>query len=300
MSQRHAVALVLLSAAGFGSMALFATSAYAAGVSPSTLLALRFVLAALLLAPLVWLRRLPLPRGRSLAGYVLMGILYTAQAQGYFNALLHASSGLVGLLLYVYPLLVTLLATLLGWESWNRRVLVLLVLASCGMAITLGGKLQGEPAGIAMALFAAGIYALYILLGTRLGRSRQQTHPLAASIVIFATAAVANSALAAWKGVALPAGTMGWLAVACIAVFSTAVAIVSFLAGVQRIGAARASILSTFEPVVTLGIGFALLGETVSASQLLGGALVLLAVILLAQGGPAKSGLPAGAAQGSA
>ena len=298
MSQRHAVALVLLSAAGFGSMALFATFAYASGVSPSTLLALRFVLAALLLAPLVWLRRLPLPRGRNLAGYILMGILYTAQAQGYFNALLHASSGLVGLLLYVYPLLVTLLAILLGWDSWNRRVLMLLVLASCGMAITLGGKLQGEPAGIAMALFAAGIYALYILLGTRLARGGQQTHPLAASIVIFATAAIANSALAAWNGIALPAGALGWLAVACIALFSTAVAIVSFLAGVQRIGAARASILSTFEPVVTMGIGFALLGETVSASQLLGGALVLLAVILLARG-PIKSGLPAGAAQGS-
>ena len=53
MSDRRAVALVLLSAAGFGSSAVFAKAAYASGVNPSTMLALRFVIAAMLLLPLV-------------------------------------------------------------------------------------------------------------------------------------------------------------------------------------------------------------------------------------------------------
>lgn len=299
MSHRNAVGLVLLSAVGFGSIALFASAAYASGVTPTTLLALRFVLAALMLAPMVWLKRLRLPRGRNLAGYIVMGLLYTAQSQCYFNALLYASSGLVGLLLYVYPVLVTVLAVLLGWESWNRRMLVLMAVATGGMAITLGGKLQGQPAGIALGLLAAGIYSVYILLGTRLSRSEQDTHPLAACVVILATAGVVNTGLAAWNGFAWPGSASGWFGVATIALVSTAMAIACFLSGVQRIGAAQASILSTFEPVVTMAIGVVLLHEQVSTSQLLGGAMVLVAVILLAQRPSARTVLPDAVVQGN-
>ena len=189
MSRPTAVFLVLLSAIGFGSIAMFAKIAYASGASPSALLALRFLLAVAMLAPLVWIKRIPLPRGRTLAGYVLMGLLYTAQAQTYFNALLYASSGLVGLLLYIYPILVTILAILLGWEKLDRRMLMLMAFACLGLAITLGGKLQGQPLGIFLALSAAAIYATYILLGNRLSRN---THPLAATMVILTTAACGN------------------------------------------------------------------------------------------------------------
>jgi drug/metabolite transporter (DMT)-like permease len=280
MSHRLAVALVLLSAVGFGSIALFAKFAYAVGVEPTMLLALRFVVAVALLAPVVFIKRIPLPRGRELAGFAAMGALYTAQSQCYFTALLHASSGLVGLLLYVYPVLVTVLAVLLGWEKLDRRTLILLLAATVGMAITLGGKIEGKPLGVMLALLAAGVYALYILLGNRL---TQNTHPLAATLVVLAGAALGNGALAVAGDSAWPQDATAWLAIGAIALFSTVLAIAAFLAGVKHIGAPRASILSTLEPVITLGLGVALLHESVSATQLLGGTMVLGAVVLLAQ-----------------
>ncbi len=280
MSRQSAVALVLLSALGFGSVALFANIAYATGVSTTMLLAWRFVLAVLFLAPVVWIRRLRLPRGRVLAGFVLMGLLYTSQAQSYFTALRYASSGLVGLLLYIYPVLVTMLAVAFGWEKLDRRTLLLLVLAVAGLAITLGGNLQGQPLGIALGLLAAGIYAVYIVLG---GRLTIGTDPLAGTLVIMATAAVGNSLLAIASGAALPSGTTAWLAIAAIALFSTVMAVAFFLIGIKYIGASQASIISTLEPVITLCLGVAMLGESVSSGQLAGGAMVLAAVILLAQ-----------------
>jgi drug/metabolite transporter (DMT)-like permease len=291
MSRANAVFLVLLSALGFGSIAFFAKVAYASGASPSALLALRFFLAVLMLGPLVWLKRLPLPRGGVLAGYVLMGILYTAQAQSYFNALLYASSGLVALLLYIYPVLVTLLAVLLGWERADKRSLVLTAVACLGLAITLGGKFEGRPAGIALGILAAAIYAVYILLGTKLSRD---THPLSASLVILATAAAGNTGIALVGGATLPGNTVGWIAIGAIALFSTGMAIAFFLVGVKVIGASQASILSTLEPVLTLTIGVLLLGEHVSGTQLFGGAMVLIAVSLLAQR-PAAEPVDAGA-----
>ncbi|KAB8037347.1 DMT family transporter [Janthinobacterium aquaticum] len=294
MSDRRAVALVLLSAAGFGSSAVFAKAAYASGLNPSTMLALRFLIAAALLLPLVWLGGWRLPRGRLLAGYMLMGLMYTAQSQGYFTALLYASSGLCAMLLYAYPVLVTVLALLLGWERLDRRMLALMVLAVAGMAVTLGGKLQGQPIGIALALMAAGVYAVYILFGNSLSKSAENIHPLAACVVILSTAGVANTGMALWQGIALPATATGWLAVCAIALFSTAVAIAAFFAGVAQIGASKASIISTFEPVVTMAFGVGMLGEKVSSTQLLGGVMVLAAVILLAQRpAPKTAALPA-------
>jgi drug/metabolite transporter (DMT)-like permease len=283
MSRRAAIFLVLLSALGFGTIAMFAKLAYGAGVGPTMLLALRFVLAAAFLAPVIWFKRIPLPRGRVFAGFVLMGALYTAQAQSYFTALLYASSGLVGLLLYVYPVLVTALALMLGWEKLDRRTLVLLGLAVAGLAITLGGQLHGQPLGIVFGLLAACIYAVYILTG---GKLTPNVHPLAATFVVLGSAAVFNTGLALASGKDLPHGAVAWVAIAAIALFSTVLAIAAFLAGIKHIGAAQASIISTMEPVITLGLGVALLDETVSASQMLGGAMVLAAVILLAQRPP--------------
>jgi len=116
-----------------------------------------------------------------------------------------------------------------------------------------------------------------------LAKSKENIHPLAACVVILGTAGLANSAIAVYQGVSLPGTATGWLAVGVIALFSTAVAIAAFFAGVAQIGAAKASIISTFEPVITMAFGVTLLGEKVSGTQLLGGAMVLAAVILLAQ-----------------
>ncbi len=280
MPRRHAIALILLSALCFSCIALFAKLAYAAGVNPSTLLALRFVLAVLILAPVIRWRRIRLPRGQALAACVLMGVLYTAQSQSYFTALLYASSGLVGLLLYIYPVLVTLLAVLFGWEKLERRTLLLLTMAVSGIAITLGGNLQGQPLGIALGLLAAVVYAVYIVIGGRLTRN---TDPLATTFVVLAVAALGNSGFALAGGVGLPHDATAWLAIAAIALFSTVIASAAFLIGVKHIGAAQTSIISTLEPAITLCIGVVLLGEAISTNQLIGGALVLTTVILLAR-----------------
>lgn len=279
MSHRFAVMLVLFSALGFGSAPLFAKLAYADGVTPSTLLALRFLLAVAILGTIVRIKRIRLPRGRTLAGYVSMGAIYTVQSKCYFTALMYASSGLVALLLYIYPILVTLLVLMLGWGRLNRRTLFLLTVATLGIAFTLGGKLDGQPLGIVLGLLAAALYAVYILVG---GRMTQGADPLGGMLVVLTVCAIGNGIFAAAGGAPLPQSVMAWLAIGAIALFSTVIASTFFLVGIKHIGAAQTSIVSTLEPVVTLFLGVTLLGESIGARQLFGGVLVLTAVILLA------------------
>lgn len=130
---------VLVSAAAFGSMAIFAKLAYAAGLDAASLLFLRFTLAGLCLLPVVLIGRLPWPRGRALAALLVMGgVCYTGNSQTFFMALNYAPAGTVALLLYLYPVLVMLLSAWLFGEQLTARKWLAAALTFSGLVITLG------------------------------------------------------------------------------------------------------------------------------------------------------------------
>jgi drug/metabolite transporter (DMT)-like permease len=274
-------AFIVASALCFGSMAIFARLAYASGVDTTTLLCLRFSIAAALMWIVVAARREPLPRGRALAMLVAMGAVgYAGQAFSFFTALTLASAGLVALLLYLYPALVAVLSRVVLGQTLAPRQLVALAIALAGSALTIGKAGDGKPLGIAFGLLAALIYAAYILAGSRLPRG---VTPTASATVVITSAAAVYLAVAAVRGVALPASAAGWGAVFAIAVVCTVLAIAFFLAGLERVGPVKASVYSTVEPAFTLLLAALLLGEEVTWTRVLGGALILSAVVLLAR-----------------
>ena len=74
---------------------------------------------------------------------------------------------------------------------------------------------------------------------------------------------------------------------ALIALVSTIAAITFFFAGLPRVGATAASILSTFEPIVAVTLAWLVLDEPMTAAKIAGGALVLAAVVVIrSQSGP--------------
>jgi drug/metabolite transporter (DMT)-like permease len=89
----------------------------------------------------------------------------------------------------------------------------------------------------------------------------------------------------------LPADIPGaaWPGIVGIGLISTFVSIQTFYAGTKRIGAAQASLISTFEPVWTISLASILLAESLGPVQLIGGALVI-GGVLLAQSGPSSLG----------
>lgn len=275
------VAWVAFSAAGFGAMAIFAKLAYRDGVSLTTLLFLRFLIAGLLLASWGILRGMRWPRGRNLLWLVAMGAIgYVGQSFSYFAALQYASAGLVALLLYLYPAIVVVLSALVfkrvigvgrGWA---------VAVALAGTALTVGGDLSSEIPGIVLGITCAFIYSAYILAGEDV---IPRVGPLPAAVVVMLAAAVVYGLMALGSGLALPAGMTGWAAILAIALFSTLFAIVGFFKGLEKLGAADAATLSTMEPLITLGLAALVLGETVTAMQLAGGGLILAAVIYLAR-----------------
>ncbi|TDR79971.1 threonine/homoserine efflux transporter RhtA [Paludibacterium purpuratum] len=261
-----------MAACGYGSMALFARLAYADGVDTTSLLALRFALASVVLGFWVRHQRIALPRGRELWGFAGLGALFASMAWTYFSALHYASSGLVALLVYVYPIMVAVLGALLGLDRFGRAETIALATCAVGLYLLLGQSMHaGSPLGVILSLLSGLLYAIYILCNSRFG---QGVNPLGAAWVVIVSAAVIDGLIAAWH-LTLPASPTGWGALLALACFSSALANSAFLMGLRHVGPTLASVLSTLEPVVTVSLGLAFLGETLNPSALAGSALVL-------------------------
>ena len=162
----------------------------------------------------------------------------------------------------------------------DRRKLLALGLAASGLILALGpGAGRAAGIGVALALGSACAYSAYIIA---LRRFVRDIPPIAAAAVILPSACVVFGLYGVLTGTLdLALSPRAYLAIGGIAVISTVFASTMFFAGLALVGASRAAILSTFEPVVTLTLGAALLGERLTATQWAGGACIVGAVFLL-------------------
>jgi drug/metabolite transporter (DMT)-like permease len=207
-----------------------------------------------------------------------MGALgYVGQSFSYLTAIKYASAGLVALLLYLYPIFVAILSTIFLHEKLTRVKIIALVIAFIGTLLTVGPG-GGQITGILLALAAALIYSIYIIVGTNV---MKHVSAVQSSTVIFASAAIVYGLLTLANGAHLPASDAGWQAILGIVVVSTIIPVVTFLAGLERIGPTNAAMLSTLEPVVTVLLAAWLFGESLLPIVLLGGGLILVAVVVL-------------------
>ncbi len=176
-------------------------------------------------------------------------------------------------------------------RNWHG---IALAMSFAGVALLLGGARfhLSWPLVVPLVLAIASptIYTGYILIGERVMTS---VPAVAASAVIMSGAAIAFCALGALNHqLAFPANARGWAVGVGIALIPTMIAISLFLAGLPRIGAARAALLSTWEPVVTVFLAVVVLGDRLSFVQVLGGVLVIVAVIVVQAAHLWRPGLP--------
>ena len=342
--QATGILLVLVSAATFGSVALFVQPLYAAGMTVLMMLAWRFITAAVvswgyLLAGSRTRASLRLLTRRRVLVLLLLGAIYVGNSYTYIGALEVVPIPLNSIIAYLYPAIVAVMALRLVRRLEGRRAYVALALSLVGVALALGGVPAGEMPplwGLALSLANPVIYATWIVFQARLAGDRPVTvsrtltveetpepgparvapdgvasrlelppadaelatdipDPAAAGALMTTATAIVFTGLALATGTSLspldvPADA--WLPLLGLGVIATAVAIQTFYAGVKRVGGARASLISTVEPVYTIVLAMILFGESLEPMQVVGGVLVLVAVILAETG---RSGSPAAA-----
>jgi drug/metabolite transporter (DMT)-like permease len=305
------IALTVVSAFAFGSGALFAKPVYAEGVGWHPLMAWRFLVGAGL--AWAWLALsararagLLRMRRRDIAIALSLGVLYTGNSATYFAALETVSASLGALIVYIYPAIVAVISLQVGHALRGRRAWGALGLALAGVALAVGNI---DPAtappieGLVLMVASPIIYSVWIVLSARLsGEGRTGAgataatgtgvDPMAAGAVMLTATATTYwiSALALGSPVLpdqIPAGA--WFGMLGVGIVSTFIAVLAFYAGAHRIGAARASIVSTVEPIWTIVLASLLFGEMLGPLQLVGGAMILVGVVIAQTSGGAGS-----------
>lgn len=273
--------LIMVATISLSTEAIAAKIAYREGANVITTLSMRYLIAAVVIWAVTIICRYPWRLGRrqwapvtalSLGGHSL-SVLFLFYAFHYIPA------AMAVLLLYVYPSVVTILAYFYLKEPVTWRKLLALLCTMAGCVIILSQPVAGlDMRGVFFALTAAVINAVYLVCCARL---ISDIPVVVFSAYITGLTAVFFLLLGSGGGkidLAISAGA--WQAIIFLALVCTVLSVIALFQGVKRIGASRAAIISTFEPVSTTLLGMWLLQETLSGRQLLGGVLILAGVML--------------------
>ncbi len=283
LSPRRALlgsALVVLVALAFTSSVILARLAYDAGSDAVTVLALRYIVAALLLYLYFRLRGqaawLPRPLARKAVG---IGLLVAAYAYGYLGAVQYIPVSLAVLIFYTYPLLTGLGARLFEREALGASKLVALAAGLLGVALAVEVSFTGlDGRGLALAALGAVGLAATIIMSQRTMRAAGS---LSVTFYVNLVAALTYLAVGLLRGgFALPSTAAGWHALLAMPLFFS-VAITGFFAAVSLIGGVRTATMMNTEPVFTVLGAVLILGEHLAPLQLAGAALVVLAIFLV-------------------
>jgi DME family drug/metabolite transporter len=289
---------VAVAASIWGTLGLFAKILYAQGVSFESLVAVRAFVGWLavigFLLATQGARSLRVAR-RDLAfllplGLVGIGAFYLL----YFYTVHESTVGSAAILLYSAPAFVVVLAWLFLKEPLNAAKVFALLLTVGGIFLVAGAY---DPANLEVSskilltgLLSGLTYGLYAILGRPLVEHLSPAVILSYALA-FGSALLLVAALPTLDTLAgLPAGSYALLLM--LAVVHTTLAFALYTFGIRHLGAGRAAIVATVEPVVAGVLGVTLLGEELSALKVMG-ALLVLAGAVLAQVRPGKARRPA-------
>lgn len=290
----RATLLILFSACCFGSIPILITLATGSGARLIDVLVWRYAIAALLLVVVSGgLSAIRAPGRRATPLAVFAGGGQATIAFVSLSALRYIPAATLTFLFYTYPAWIAVISALRGVERLTAPRAGALVLSLTGIALMVGMPGSGglHPFGVALALSAALLYALYVPMINHLGTGLPPAVTSALAAGGAAIVLVVASLLQGGPRIAL--APLAWASIAILAVVCTVIAFIVFLRGLAIIGPVRTAIISTVEPFWTALLGSVVLGQQLGPRTFAGGMLIAVAVIVLQAGHRATAPAPA-------
>jgi drug/metabolite transporter (DMT)-like permease len=282
--RQRGIVLVALAASSFGVLPMVARGIYATSdLRPTDVAIWRMGLAFVALA--VWVAwrqgreglRPPLP----LWQHALMGLTYGGAVLGAFFALDYIPGSLFSVLVFCYPAMVALISLALGvrisaagWAALGLTLLGVVLTVPSGDLLT-GANLTGVLITFATALCAA----LYFIVSSRFMRISGEV-VLTGTLYMIGFMVLFFLLLIVMFGFRWPPLHV-WPHLLFLSIGCTVLAFIALNAGIRRIGAPEASILGSFEPMVSMVMGSLIVGEVLTQWQWVGAALIIVAVVVL-------------------
>jgi len=297
---RTGLPIALVSAAAFGLSGSLASTLLVTGWSPAAVVAARVggAFLVLLIPCLLLLRRTGLPTRRATGRMVFYGLVAVAGAQlCFFSAVQHLSVGVALLLEYLAPVL------LIGWHWWRRGqrptagklIGAALSIAGLALVLDLARGLTVSPIGVAWGLGASLCLCAYFVLSENSAAAPPALllttvgTGVGALVLVLAGLIGIVPLAAASAPVSIAATTLPWwVPVLTLALVSAALAYLTGIEAVRRLGSSIASFVALSEVILAVVFAALLLGQIPTPIQAVGG-LLILAGIAVVQAQPRRT-----------
>lgn len=282
--------LVALAVMGYSFLPVFTNHLQRGGMEPLQIALWRFAIT----TPLFWGMSFLRAQDRAYGGrlpkikLLMMGMLLAAAALCAFFGLARITAGTYVVIFYTYPAIVALISLVLGerLSLWGWAAILLTVVGVVLTAPDFSAGFQGDNLiGVLLALTNSVIVAVYYIVNARLLRGQPATARAGAwavsgALIVLLIAGVLT-------GIKVPQGTNVLLLIG-LAVISTVMPVFTLTMGIQKVGATKAAVFGTFEPLLTAFLAMILLGQQMLPIQWLGGVVIVASVILLQTLGSAR------------
>ena len=276
-----------IAAATYGMNPLFALPLYKAGMNPESVLFFRYMLAIPILAVMIK------ARGRSFKinrketmTLIVMGLLVAISSLTLFQSYNYMEAGIASTILFVYPIMVALIMSLVFKEKLTMMTGLCLLLALGGISMLYKGG-DGTTlslTGTLLALASALTYAIYIVGINQTVLKSTATLTVTFYVLVFGVTLFIIRLL---TGTALttPDKWYLWINVLALSVFPTAISFLCTTSAIQYIGSTPTAILGALEPVTAIIFGITIFGERMTLRESIGIVMILIAVTLVIAGG---------------
>jgi len=280
LSAHHrGLSFAAVSAGSYGVVTTCAAIAYAGGTNPLTLVSFRATLglgAALALVILVS-RRYTLPR-RAWGSFLLMTLGVIMINYGYMSSVKFIPVGLAALVFFTFPILILAITAIRSRQLPPPVSAFAFLLAFAGLALALGPSLGGLDwrglLGAATASLGAVLmiwYSAAVVRHTSVGAMTLYAHVVIVPITLIV--------LGVFGGPSFPETTVAWTGLVLAGLGYLFGTVFQFLA-VRYAEPAPTALVFNLEPIISIAVAAAFLGERLLGNQYAGGAMVLIGVFL--------------------
>lgn len=279
--------LGVIAAASYGLNPLFALPLLSAGVDAYSVLFLRYFFAVPMLAVMMIARGrgFGLRRGQ-LVPLAILGILMAFSSLTLYVSYTYIGAAIASTLLFVYPILVTIIMAAVYHERVGLMTVLCILLATTGIGLLYRGDdgVVLDPYGLLLVFLSALSYAIYLVAVNRGQMKDIPTLKLTLYVIAFGLLLFAFRFRLETFTI-LSANPWLWLSAFSMALFPTAVSLICTSAAIHKIGSTPVAILGAMEPVTAVAIAILIFNEVLTVRLAIGMSLVIASVTLIIAGG---------------
>lgn len=267
------------------------------GGDPTKILLLRFMIVVVFLFGYMRFKNISWRTSRkNFFGLIGLGFAYVNVSLLFFLSMKYISPSLGSLILYTYPMLVSILSALILKERFTMPKTIALFFSLVGCLLVIGTDFNAvDYRGVVLAFMTAIFFSIYIVGNKKI---LDGVEPIVSLAYMAAFSVVFFTLKSIWDGtLSFQYSSVDVVSAVLLAIIPTLIGIMALFKALEILGASKSAIISSFEPVVTLLLAYALIGDRITFVQLVGGVFILSSVFIVQRGRESEEDVSVGQAQ---